>query len=109
MDATNPTYYGHDSDVIECIDYIQSHAFDFLEGNVIKYLTRYEQKNGVEDLKKARWYLNKLIEREENKFSEHSVSLYKSLLQEQNEINQCPPCKNLDESSRSSSECECDI
>ncbi len=61
MDPTNPSYYGYgDEEVIECIDYIESHAFDFLEGNVIKYVTRYEGKNGIEDLKKAAWYLNRL-------------------------------------------------
>lgn len=34
----------------------------FLQGNVIKYLCRYRDKNGVEDLLKARHYLDKLIE-----------------------------------------------
>lgn len=33
----------------------------FLRGNVIKYLARYPDKNGVEDLRKARHYLDKLI------------------------------------------------
>lgn len=38
-------------------------AFEgFLAGNVLKYLSRYKDKNGVEDLKKARHYLDKLIE-----------------------------------------------
>ena len=64
-DPINPSHYGFDEGVIECIDYIESHAFDFVEGNVIKYVTRYQQKNGTEDLKKARWYLNRLIERNE--------------------------------------------
>jgi hypothetical protein len=31
-------------------------------GNVIKYLWRFEEKGGLEDIKKAQWYLNKLIE-----------------------------------------------
>jgi hypothetical protein len=31
-------------------------------GNIIKYVARYKHKNGVEDLEKARWYLNKLID-----------------------------------------------
>lgn len=30
-------------------------------GNAIKYISRYKNKNGVEDLKKAKWYINKLI------------------------------------------------
>jgi len=69
MDTTNdpirPHHYAFDEGVIECIDYIESHAFDFVEGNVIKYVTRYQHKNGTEDLKKARWYLDRLIERSE--------------------------------------------
>jgi hypothetical protein len=39
---------------------------DWLEGNVIKYVTRYKDKNGVEDLKKAEWYLQRLIKEKEN-------------------------------------------
>lgn len=34
----------------------------FMTGNIFKYLTRWQKKNGVEDLKKARVYLNRLIE-----------------------------------------------
>ena len=33
----------------------------FLEGNVVKYVTRYRMKNGLEDLLKAQWYLERLI------------------------------------------------
>ena len=37
-------------------------------GNVIKYICRWKEKNGLEDLKKAQWYLNRLIKNiEENK------------------------------------------
>ena len=37
-------------------------------GNVIKYICRWKEKNGFEDLKKAQWYLNRLIKNiEENK------------------------------------------
>ena len=64
-DPIRPSHYAFDEGVIECIDYIESHAFDFVEGNVIKYVTRYQHKNGTEDLKKARWYLDRLIERSE--------------------------------------------
>ena len=39
--------------------------WDFFEGNVIKYITRWKDKNGVEDLHKAKQYLDKLIELEE--------------------------------------------
>jgi len=47
---------------IQPLDYIISNKMDFLEGNVIKYVTRHKFKNGLEDLKKAKVYLEKLIE-----------------------------------------------
>ena len=43
-------------------DYAKSHNLDFFEGNVIKYVTRWRHKNGIEDLLKAKQYLDKLIE-----------------------------------------------
>lgn len=43
-------------------DYIIANNLGYLEGNVIKYVSRYKSKNGVEDLKKAEHYLQKLIE-----------------------------------------------
>lgn len=50
---------------IEVWDYTDSWRMDFLEGNIIKYVTRYKYKNGVEDLKKAKQFIERLIEREE--------------------------------------------
>jgi len=51
---------------IECIEAIRAatgEGYEFyLQGNILKYLWRYKYKNGLEDLKKARWYLDKLIE-----------------------------------------------
>jgi hypothetical protein len=52
---------------LECWDVILDQEMDFLEGNIIKYLWRYKEKNGVEDLKKARVYLDKLISEVEKK------------------------------------------
>ena len=95
-DPTNPRYYGHDEAVIECIEYIESHAFDFLEGNVIKYVTRYERKNGVEDLKKASWYLDRLIKREERKAVSYDSSLYKSILKANDEDIKLPTSSDVD-------------
>ena len=46
---------------IQPIDYIMSNELDFCEGNVIKYVTRWRYKNGVQDLKKARHYIDFLI------------------------------------------------
>ena len=50
---------------IEPLDFIVANNMDFLEGNIIKYIARYKRKNGLEDLAKARHYLDRLIEREE--------------------------------------------
>lgn len=47
---------------IEPIDYILANDLDFLEGNVVKYVTRHKFKNGLEDLKKAEYYLKALID-----------------------------------------------
>ena len=49
---------------IEMWDYAHSQNLDFFEGNIVKYVTRWKDKNGVEDLLKAQQYLNKLIELE---------------------------------------------
>ncbi len=47
---------------IETIDVIEAKGLGFLAGNVIKYVLRYQFKGTpLEDLKKARWYLNRLI------------------------------------------------
>tara|TARA_R110002051_G_scaffold159214_1_gene230585 strand:- start:416 stop:706 length:291 start_codon:yes stop_codon:yes gene_type:complete len=51
----------------ETSEYIISWGMDFLEGNVIKYVTRYKFKHGVDDLKKAKWYLERLIKQQEEK------------------------------------------
>tara|TARA_R110000772_G_scaffold179858_1_gene291172 strand:- start:583 stop:801 length:219 start_codon:yes stop_codon:yes gene_type:complete len=59
----NPKHYN--TTEIECIDAIKGMLGDefpaYLQGNITKYLWRFKNKNGVEDLKKAQWYLNKLI------------------------------------------------
>jgi hypothetical protein len=52
---------------LECWDVILDQEMDFLEGNILKYLWRYKEKNGVEDLKKAKVYLDKLISEVESK------------------------------------------
>ena len=52
---------------IQPIEYIMKNNIGFMEGNAIKYISRWRSKGGVEDLKKARHYLDMLIE-----FEEHS-------------------------------------
>ena len=40
-------------------------GMEAIEGNVLKYLHRWRFKNGLQDLKKAQWYLNKMVEEQE--------------------------------------------
>jgi hypothetical protein len=59
-----PAHYNQSG--IECIQAIEASMSKdqfcgYLKGNVQKYIWRYEDKNKIEDLKKAQWYLNKLI------------------------------------------------
>ena len=49
---------------IQPIEYIHANGIPFAEGSVIKYLTRWRTKGGVEDLKKARHFIDLLIELE---------------------------------------------
>ena len=62
-DTTEQDHYTNCA--IQPIDFIVANNMDFLEGNIIKYVARYKNKNGLEDLAKARHYLDMLIEREE--------------------------------------------
>ena len=62
--VNHPPHYNKQG--IECIDAISAALGEgmeyYLQGNIMKYLWRYRYKNGVEDLKKAKWYLDKVIE-----------------------------------------------
>jgi len=64
--VNHPSHYTQGK--VECIDAIESATINkkgieaVCTANVIKYLWRYENKNGLEDLKKAEFYLNRLIE-----------------------------------------------
>jgi hypothetical protein len=55
----------HYDQPIQVWDFVSKNRLGYLEGNIIKYVARHPEKNGVEDLKKARHYLDKLIEVEE--------------------------------------------
>lgn len=48
-------------------------------GNVLKYMCRWKKKNGLEDLKKAQWYLNRLIDSVESKQKEEMLSACSAL------------------------------
>lgn len=67
--VNHPSHYTQGG--VECIDALAAATVN-LQGieavctaNAIKYLWRWKQKNGVEDLKKAKWYIDKLISEEE--------------------------------------------
>ena len=62
--VNHPAHYGQGQ--IECIDYIKDFLTEeeyigYLRGNIAKYMHRWRYKNGLEDLKKARWYHDQLI------------------------------------------------
>jgi hypothetical protein len=64
--VNSPKHYADTCGGIECIEAIEASMSTeefkgFLKGNVQKYVWRYAQKNGAEDLKKAKWYLERLI------------------------------------------------
>ena len=50
---------------IQPIEFIHKNGLSFIQGNVIKYVCRYKSKNGIEDLLKAKHYIDLLIEFEE--------------------------------------------
>ena len=62
--VNHPSHYNQTG--IECIDAIKASLGDgyqdYCKGNVMKYLWRYKYKNGIEDLKKAQWYLNSMVD-----------------------------------------------
>jgi hypothetical protein len=66
-DPINPDHYKQGG--IECIIALEAATVNktgieaVCTANVIKYLWRYESKNGLEDVKKAQWYLEQLIEK----------------------------------------------
>lgn len=64
--VNHPSHYQSETG-LEAIDAIEAFTFDltgveaFDTGNIIKYISRWKKKNGIEDLKKAKWYLDHLI------------------------------------------------
>ena len=53
--------------IIQPIDIIREYKMDFFEGNALKYLLRYKDKNGVQDLDKAIDYINMIKDNLKNK------------------------------------------
>jgi hypothetical protein len=63
--VNHPKHYKQHPSGVECIQ-ITEH-YNFCIGNAIKYLWRSDHKNGIEDLKKAIWYIQREIENREKK------------------------------------------
>lgn len=59
LDKPNTPHY--ESKKIQPLEYILKNKLNFCEGNIVKYITRYKEKNGLEDLLKAKDYLETLI------------------------------------------------
>jgi len=70
-DVNHPKHYTINrkgNKAIETYDYIKSWEMGYAESNVVKYVTRHPYKGkSLQDLKKARWYLDRLIEEAEDK------------------------------------------
>lgn len=77
--VTHPDHYQSGTGM-EVIDVIEAFTFDLKgieatdTGNILKYICRWKKKNGLQDLKKAQWYLEHLIKhieelKEENKYN----------------------------------------
>jgi len=59
--VNHPAHYNLNPSGVECITVVEHMSFNV--GNAIKYLWRADHKNGIEDLRKAAWYVNREIER----------------------------------------------
>ena len=65
MENANQTQVGgthYKSKAIQPWDYIAANELGYFEGNIVKYVSRWKDKGGLDDLRKARHYLDKLIE-----------------------------------------------
>ena len=72
--SINPQHYRQGE--IEVIDFILDQKMDYLTANVQKYIARWRFKEGIEDLRKARWFLDKLIEQQiENADRDNKLNL----------------------------------
>lgn len=77
--VTHPSHYQSETGM-EVIDVIEAFTFDLKgieatdTGNILKYICRWPNKNGLQDLKKAKWYLEHLINHVEKLEKENELS-----------------------------------
>lgn len=106
----HPIHYNQGG--VECIEAIKAATVGkagveaFCVGNAIKYLFRYEAKNGLEDVKKAQWYINRLIQELEANDTQEQPIAHKSTLDEKYPVFDddeqplnCVDCKYFENSS----------
>jgi len=71
--VNSPKHYTQGN--MEVITAIEGLALDYHQGNVLKYVSRYRYKNGIEDLRKAKWYIDRLIYIEEQRVIQNQRSM----------------------------------
>lgn len=64
---------------IQPVEFIQRNGLGFCEGNAVKYLTRWKAKGGIEDLLKARHYIDLLLEMNEGKQREADIAIAREI------------------------------
>ena len=71
--VNSPKHYTQGN--MEVITAIEGLDLDYHQGNILKYVSRYRYKNGVEDLRKAKWYIDRLLWIEEQEIIKHDRSM----------------------------------
>lgn len=68
--VNHPSHYGGQGNTYEAIKVIEAWDLDFHLGNVVKYISRAGKKHNrpLEDIKKAKWYLDRWLEKEMEKW-----------------------------------------
>ena len=99
--VNHPDHYISESG-IETIDVIKAFVADiddpfaaYCTGNIIKYICRWPNKNGLQDLEKAQWYLNALIEHQKRSETEEASQEIRSMSDEIEKLEQ-ESCSNED-------------
>ena len=109
-DNIKPDHYGEGK--IDVISFCQANKLDFMQGNVIKYITRYRKKNGLEDVRKAVEYINRILADEypeyeaivrrnndndkEMQLLKSKMQFYKTLINELDSLNFITKSNNFD-------------
>lgn len=93
MERVNHPAHYQTNKGIEAIDVMEAFTEDMkgsdavLTATILKYLLRWKKKNGLEDLKKAKWYLERLIKNEDQRVKAEAVTLSASTSQNTNTTN----------------------